>query len=279
MYILADIGGTKTRIARSDDLESFAEPLVFDTPQTYEEGVELLVKHANALSGSKSIHAIMMGLPGVLSRDKRTLFDAAHHLAHWNHRNIAGRIETTLGTRVFLENDTALVGLGESHFGAGKDVALMAYITVSTGVNGVRIVDGMIDRAMLGFEIGDQFMTLDNPPKMLEDLVSGSYISKKYGKHPRELGNDSPVWDELAHMLALGLHNTIVHWSPEVIVLGGSMFNDIGISVGRVEEHLWPLLMRFPERPRLVHSSLASVGGLWGGLARLKQLTVQPNSS
>ena len=40
-------------------------------------------------------------------------------------------------------------------------------------------------------------------------------------------------WEELAETFAIGLHNTILHWSPDRVVLGGSMFNEIGISVER----------------------------------------------
>lgn len=42
--------------------------------------------------------------------------------------------------------------LAEMGRAAGKGPAIIAYITISTGVNGVRIVDGEIDRATYGFE-------------------------------------------------------------------------------------------------------------------------------
>lgn len=262
------------RIARADDVDAFdAEHVVVcATPQVYEEGIALFSEHVRTLAGNQFIEMIMMGLPGILSRDKRTLMNAPN-LAQWNGYAIADMIESKLHTSVFLENDAAQVGLGEAVFGAGQGSRIMTYITVSTGVNGVRIVDGAIDHSTFGFEIGDQFLFIDNEPHHLQDLISGVYITKKYGMNPYDLGADSPVWDELARTLAYALNNTIMHWSPDTIVLGGSMFNEIGISIDRVRTYLTPLLNRFPEMPTLVHASLGDFGGLYGGLVRLKQHT------
>jgi predicted NBD/HSP70 family sugar kinase len=47
-----------------------------------------------------------------------------------------------------LESCAELAEMGRT----GKGPAIIAYITISTGVNGVRIVDGEIDRATYGFE-------------------------------------------------------------------------------------------------------------------------------
>ena len=61
-----------------------------------------------------------------------------------------------------IANDTAVVGLGEAHRGAGIGYNIVTYITVSTGVGGTRIVDGRIDRRIYGFEPGHQTIDIDN---------------------------------------------------------------------------------------------------------------------
>ena len=80
------------------------------------------------------------------------------------------------------------------------------------------------------------------------------------------------MWEELARHTAIGVHNSILHWSPDRVVLGGSMFNEIGIPVERVKFHLQGIMRAFRAIPEIVHSQLGDVGGLWGGMARLKQL-------
>ncbi|MDP3645976.1 MAG: ROK family protein [bacterium] len=269
MYIVADIGGTKTRVAGSRDLEKFDEPIIFDTPQEYADGLVALEAAIRKVAGTEKIESIAAAIAGVLSREKHILL-GARHLPFWKNRDLKADIERIFDTTMFLENDTAQVGLGEALYGAGKGVKIVVYITVSTGVGGVPIIDGTITPAALGFEIGGQYLSIGDAPRSLEDLISGKAISEKYGVvSPKMIDKDSPVWEELAKYTGYGVHNTILHWSPHRVVLGGSMFNEIGIKVDRVQAHVQRVMKKFPDVPEIVHSSLGDLGGLWGGLAIL----------
>ncbi|HVU75407.1 MAG TPA: ROK family protein [Candidatus Paceibacterota bacterium] len=251
MYLLADIGGTKTRLAASKELQSFSDPVVFATPAEPAALAQLLMDEAYKLTGGAAA-PLMIGKPIYMDIEKE--------------------VRKRAGAEVYFENDTALVGLGEAHHGAGKGSAIFAYITVSTGVNGVRIVDGSIDRSARGFEIGGQYLATEGTTS-LEDLISGRSVETHYGVHPKELGTDHPFWEEAARVLAYGLHNTISHWSPDTVAIGGSMMNEIGIPLPRVEAHLEAIRKKYPVLPKIVHSELGDLGGLWGGLQRLKELT------
>lgn len=270
MFIVADIGGTKMRVAASTDLEKFDEPLIVDTPPDYESGLAVLLQAIRERSAGEGITGVCMGVPGSIAKDRRSTLNRKN-LAGWSTKPIVDDIERAVSAPVTLENDAALVGLGEAVFGAGVGAPIVAYLTVSTGVNGVRIVDGKIDRSAMGFEIGGQYIP-SSAEFTFENLVSGKAIQEKYGKPPRELGTDTPVWEDLAHITAFAVNNTLLHWSPDRVVFGGSMFNEIGIKVDRVREHVAAIMKEFPELPKFMHSSLGDVGGLYGGLARLKQL-------
>jgi predicted NBD/HSP70 family sugar kinase len=260
MYILLDIGGTKTRIAGSVDLNTFSEPLILDTPQGYDEAIARIGEAASQVSGG-------IALRGAVAGYTRNW----HKLPQWKGRDLAKDLQDALHTPVYIENDTALVGLGEAVYGAGKGAPLCVYYTVSTGVNGVRIVEGKIDTARVGFEVGGQYLGTGETLNTLEELVSGGAVHNRYAMHPRDLGKDNPLWEELARTLAIGIHNSILHWSPDRVVIGGSMMNDIGIPVPRVAEHVKTLMHKHPTVPEIVHSSLGDIGGLWGGMALLKQ--------
>ncbi|KKW26664.1 MAG: hypothetical protein UY70_C0020G0004 [Candidatus Kaiserbacteria bacterium GW2011_GWB1_52_6] len=264
MYIVADIGGTKTRIAGTRDLEHLLEPVIL-------EALAIITATAKKVADGEPIDAFVAGLPGMFTKGNRVLWNTPH-LPDWNGKNIAADLETALSSKVHLDNDAALVGLGEAVYGSGRGIPIVVYITVSTGVNGVRIIDGSIDRSTQGFEMGGQYLFVDKTPTSLENLISGTAIREKYGKHPKEIEKNSPIWEELALLTAYGVHNTILHWSPDIVVLGGSMFNEIGIPVDRVHAHVHEILKKFPSVPDIVHSALKDVGGLHGGLAHLKQL-------
>ncbi len=101
-------------------------------------------------------------------------------------------------------------------------------------------------------------------------MISGKALQEKTGKHPREI-TDQKVWDEFAKILAFGLNNIIVEWSPNVVVLGGSMITgDPAIPLFKVEMHLKEILKIFPELPAIKKAELGDFGGLYGGLAYLR---------
>ncbi len=165
----------------------------------------------------------------------------------------------------------AMVGLGEANYGAGRGKDIVVYMTISTGVGGVRIVKGNVDESAMGFEPGHQIIDPDNTlcptcdGNDLEAYVSGTSIEKRFGKKPYEIQDDA-VWDELAKFLAYGLHNTIMHWSPDIIVLGGSMMKEVGIPLPAVRTHLSGIMKIFPTLPQIEKAELADFGGLYGAL-------------
>jgi glucokinase len=278
MLALFDIGGTKTRIAFSSDGETFEEPVIIETPQTFEEGIEVIARTVKDLSKGREVRAVVGGIAGPLNQ-LRTELVRAPHLQNWVGRPIQKALSESVEARVFLQNDSALVGLGEARFGAGNGNTIIAYITVSTGVGGVRIVDGQIDRGQFGFEPGHQIINAnDNSDDALIDLdgtISGEAIERRFGKKPYEISQSDALWDELARWLAIGLANTIVHWSPDVVVLGGSMMvGDPKIPIENVRKHLEVALKIFPEHPPLALATLGAVGGLHGALAYAKTALV-----
>lgn len=275
MYILCDIGGTKIRIAGSTDLQSFSDPVVIKTPSSLEDGVRALEELVQKIRGDERIEAASFGIPGELN--ERGILSMSPNMKSWVGAPIKAEFERICKAKVFIHNDAALVGLGEAVHGRGRGFPIVAYITVSTGVGGVRVVNGAIDEASIGFEPGHQLIDMDNSvcpdceaPATLEHYVGGEALKKRFGVEPYEV-RDPNVWEELSKYLAHGLYNTILHWSPDVVVLGGSMIvGDPAISVLRVKAHLESMPKVFHRLPEILEASLKDFGGLYGGMAFLK---------
>ncbi|MEK7481004.1 MAG: ROK family protein [Patescibacteria group bacterium] len=277
MHILFDIGGTNTRIAISRDGDAFKEPRVVATPQKFEEGIALVGNIAKELigaeKGSFDLSAAAGGVAGPFNREKTILVNAPN-LPDWKGKPLKKELEDALGTTVILENDAALAGIGEATVGAGKGKDIVAYMTVGTGVGGARIVHGHIDESAFGFEPGHQYIQhalLGEDIKCwtLESLVSGSALQKRFDKDPREIA-DPAVWEDLAKLLAVGLHNTIVHWSPDIVVLGGSIIrSNPALPLDRVIFHLKNIHSIFGEPPPLVPSEHGDQSALYGALVLL----------
>lgn len=272
MYILFDIGGTSLRVATSDNLKKLEDPVLLATPQDYKEGLTLLSQTFNDLTRDKKIVGAAGGIAGPLNSEKSQLV-ASPHLPDWANRPIQKDLEKILKAPVQLQNDSALVGLGEAVFGAGRDTEIVVYVTVSTGLGGSRFVNGKIDANSMGFEPGHQIISLTSPHWInnnklgyLEDYVSGKAILKRYKKNPQDI-SDPKIWDEAAKMLAIGLNNMIVHWSPECIVLGGSTMKKIPLE--SVRKYTKDALRIFPTPPKICRAELGNFGGLYGAMAYL----------
>lgn len=279
MFIVFDIGGTKMRLGSSTDGVTLEKTMVIDTPLSYEVGMTEFKRAAESLIQGREVRAVAGGIAGPFSQKMEALL-ASPNLKDWVGKPIQTSMEEFFGAPIFIENDAALVGLGEAMRGGGRGSSIVAYVTVSTGVGGAKIVNGKIDARSIGFEPGHEIIDIDKtvvPDAVggtLESYVSGTGLMKRTGKKPKEI-DDPKVWDDLAKILAYGLNNVAVFWSPDVIVLGGSMIvGDPAISVEKTEEYLKGILKIYPEIPKVRKAELGDLGGLHGALELLKQQVI-----
>lgn len=272
MYLLFDIGGTNTRIAISGDGKTLADTKIFPTEQDFEAQVQQISQTTDKLIhdqkmnefSSSKIEVAAGGVAGSLDKAKSLLLTSPH-LESWSHKPLKEELERVFDCAVCLENDASLGGLGEAVYGAGKDANIVAFITIGTGVGGVRIVNQKIDNNALGFEPGHQIIYPGGNQcncggkGHLETYVSGAYLKEPIN------------WEELAKYLAIGLNNTIVHWSPDIVIVSGAIGQKIPLD--KVEENLKKLLTIFPFPIKLVKGSNEHEAGLLGALAYITDHT------
>ncbi len=274
-YILFDIGGTKTRIGISADLKTLDKVESFKTPGQFSDAIKKMVETIQKLSSEKP-SGIAGGVRGVLNEEKTGIQNDVP-LSKWVGKSIVDELQKAFKCDVFLENDAAVAGLGEAVYGAGKGLDIVAYHTVSTGVGGVKIEEGEIDHASVGFEPGKQIIDVDRTvlgmeiEPTLENLISGTAVEERFGVKPYEIPQSDVLWDELAEYLAQGLKNTIVYWSPDAIVIGGSMvIGDPKIEIDTIRKYTVELVSGFQDAPLITAAKLGDEAGLYGGMALLK---------
>lgn len=262
MMIAADIGGTMMRVATGEANGTLLDVRYVDTPITAKEGIDILASEISQLKDAAFAECAVIGIAGVLDSSRKGLAWSPH-LKGWTGVDLAAALQTALGIPVSLENDAALGALGEARLGAGAQSAVLAYVAVGTGIGGARIVDGKIDRNAFGFEIGHQYLAFAEGTEF-EQLVSGAAISLERGTAAKDI-TDPAIWDEYARLFSFGLYNSILHWSPDTVVLGGSLIGENGMQIASIGKHLDAINRALPRLPNIMQATL-EYPGLVGGL-------------
>lgn len=257
MKIVFDIGGTNMRIAKFANGE-LGNVVKKETPKMFEDGTALLLDLIKNTANGEEIESIAGATAGVISPEG--VLEFSPNLPDWLDKDLGGFLREKVVHKVVVKNDADMAGLGEALYGAGKGKKIVAYLGIGTGVGGTRIVDGKIDAGKYGFEPGHQIV---DGGKNLEEIISGGSIEKNYGTKPQDLGED--ILEILTKNLAVGVYNSILYWSPDIVVLGGSLINEGDCyRVHEVAEAVKKMPKVFPELPEIVPASLGDKSGLWG---------------
>lgn len=260
------------RLGVSSDGKTISQVKIIPTLPDFNEGVEAIIKAGRELWLGQNIQGVAGGIAGPMNKD-RSMMSRSPHIPGWVNKPIKAVLEKQFGCKVVLENDTVVGGVGEAVKGGGAGKSVVAYVAIGTGVGGKRIIDGKIDDKSYNFEPGHQVIIPDGNfchcggKGHLEAYIGGAYIEEKYNKKAEEI-NDTAIWDEIAKYLALGLTNTIVHWDPDIVVLGGSVMKSI--SLDAVKKYLKENLTIYPQTPELVLATLGQDAGLYGALELLR---------
>ncbi|NJN19528.1 MAG: ROK family protein [Oscillochloris sp.] len=251
-----DLGGTQLRAAlltRSGAILAQARcaSLVAEGPAAVVARIGTLVAQVlDALPVGAGVAAIGLGAPGPLDPQAGVIIGAPN-MPGWNDVPLRQMVAAATGMRVVLGNDADAAALGEWRFGAGRGYRHLVYLTVSTGIGGGVIADGKLlpGRRGAAGELG--FLILDAEAGICwEDLASGTALAKAAAAampaHPRSLlhrlatpetvggaavsqaarAGDPlacALMDREARLLGAGLASILHIFSPEIVLLGGSV--------------------------------------------------------
>ncbi|MFQ3681972.1 ROK family protein [Roseiflexus sp.] len=255
-------------------------------------------------SASAPVQGVGISFGGPVAADGRTA-RLSMHVAGWENLPLAARVEAALGLPAIVANDGDAAALAEFHFGAGRGVHHLLYLTVSTGIGGGIIIDGQLyrgERAWAG-EVGHQVLKPDGPPcpcgrnGCLEALASGLSIARETRLRLRGLEGafsvlstippDSltahqvaeaaaagdalarAVWNEAMEWLGIGIASAANLLNPGRVVLGGGLTRAGAMLFDPVRH----VVMHRAMDPELtvVPAALGDDVGILGGAALLRE--------
>ena len=265
MNIVFDIGGTKMRLAEMVGKDDILEPVIINTPNSYIDALAEITEALGKISKGRKVEYLVGGVAGVLSKDGKKLL-VSPNLKDWINRPLQEDLARLSGAKVLIKNDTDMVALGEAVFGAGRENKVMAYLTFSTGIGGSLVIAQNLLSYNFGFEPG--FQVIDSQNKRQLHSVAGTELKNDYGLLFRDI-KDEQIRKKVMADIVAGIHNAIIFWSPDVVVLGGGMTESFVLD--DIKNDLSKFKLRFPELPEIKFAELDDFGGLYGSVAFLNK--------
>jgi len=220
-------------------------------------------------------------------------FGDATFLPTWKGHNPVEDLSRIFQVKVALENDADASALGEAGWGAGRNKNKLIYITVGTGIGTGVIIDGQLYRGVdySHPEIGHQLIDLSGPPCVCglrgcwESLAAGPAMAEWLkqeapadyphrdgltAKRICELAVAGDSWarravDRETRYLGLGIANLVTIFTPDAIVLGGSVMKSAELFLDGIRKIVRESCRLVPyERTELTLASLGEDANLIG---------------
>jgi len=177
----------------------------------------------------------------------------------WTNFNIVKHLSDALNVPVVIDTDVNCALLAEAHYGAGKGLKDLVYITVGTGIGAGLMVDGKIVRGYGHPEVGHMSVVKQDEDQAFsgvcrfhaaqcfEGVAAGPAITKRWEREARALAPEHPGLDLEARYLADLCLNLSLITAPRRIILGGGVMQ---------QRHLFPLIRQHFDAQRRGYSNL-----------------------
>ncbi len=204
---------------------------------------------------------------------------------HWAHTDFAGPIREAFGLPVGFDSDVNGAALGEQRWGAAQGLDTFVYLTIGTGLGGGGMVNGKLIHGLMHSEMGHSPIPHDREKDPYpgwctyhgdcwEGLACGPAIEDRWKARAETLAPDHPAWDLEAHYLALGLRTLICVVSPQRIIMGGGVMQQMHL-FPKVRAETQRLLNGYIQKPQIlerideyiVPPALGNRAGVAGALA------------
>lgn len=180
----------------------------------------------------------------------------------WSHTDFVGPVRKKLEIPVGFDTDVNVAALGEWRWGVARDLAAFIYLTIGTGIGGGGLVNGGMMHGLIHPEMGHiripHDINRDPFPGVcpfhgdcFEGLANGPAIERRWGQSADTLPEAHPAWELEAHYLALALVNFICTLSPERIIMGGGVMQQLHL-FPMIRENVLRLLNNYVQSPKIL---------------------------
>lgn len=253
------------------------------------------------------ILGLALGVPGLVDVSSGTLLFAPN--LHWHEVPLRSLLEAEFEFPIYVHNEANLAALGESFFGAARDVRSLLYVSSGVGLGGGIVLDGQLVSGATGLagEIGHMTLVLDGPQcncgnrGCWETLVSQEAVFQRVraaidrGQHSQlqELTHGDltrltiplvvqaakrgdhvalAALEETAFYLGVGIANLVNALNPEAVVFGGVLSLASDFLMPTIQRVIQERALRWLAKPlRLLVATHGFDACVMGGVALVYQ--------
>ena len=274
-----DLGGTQVRAALVEGGQVLRRAaLRTDVAGGPEAVMEQFLRLGESVADKAAPVAVGIAAPGPLD----TVTGVVDHiptLPGWEGFALRDRLAHAFGLPAVVENDGIAAAQGEWRHGAGRGLAHLVYVTVSTGVGGGVVVDGRLlhgRRGMAG-HVGHMRVAEDGPVcscgrvGCFEALASGTAFGRRADGGAEAVARARQgdpaalsLLAEEARLLGRGFANLAHLYAPERIIMGGGVAQAFDLLAPRIRAEFDAEAMPPFRTVEIVPAALGDNAGLIG---------------
>jgi glucokinase len=276
--VAVDLGGTRLRAAVFDGGGELRAHVVVPTPRDDPTALPAAMRAAIGRAALPVAGAVV-GVPGVIDYAQGTVV-ALPQLPLWGTTVTARWLTEQLALPVALANDADLAVLGELHFGAGRGVQNLVYVTCSTGVGAGVVIGGRLLHSRYSLaEVGHTIIDWRSGATV-ETFGSGSGLAAQTGETAEVVAMRAEAGDAvaaaqirtLAEAFAVAVHTLVRCFMPDRVVVGGGLSQTGERLLGPVRALVGRMPYRTIGPDDIVLAECGDDAGLRGAFARWREL-------
>lgn len=265
MYLIIDIGGTKTLIALFNPRGHIIKKFKFKTPSSKNEFLGILKSALIPFSDAyaKKVSQIVIAVPGLVQQNIAVKFGNRP----WKNLDLARELKNLFNAPITLINDADLATIYESTFHRGRTL----YLTFSTGIGGGIAERGKLAKNSTSVEPGHIRYIFEGKNLEWEDIASCAAIGTSYNTIATSVRGQAAYLD-IAFRVALGLPHLIQRYHPDTIVIGGPLARQFPNIKVALRANIRKFLPRTKKLPRITPAKRPTESVIYGGYTYAKRL-------
>lgn len=265
MYLIIDIGGTKTLLALFNARGRVVKRYKFQTPGSKAEFLGILKSALVPFSASyrSKIRQIIIAIPGAIKGNLATEFDSRP----WKNVDFTQSLKNLFDAPVTLKNDADLATVYESTRYKG----LTLFLDFSTSIGGGLARHGVLTKNSAPIRPGQIRYIFEGKNHKWGDIASCAALGAKYNTEATSIRGKS-AYSDIAFRVSLGIPHLIQKYHPDIIIIGGPLAKQYPHIHSELKKNLQNFLPRTKNLPRLASAKRPLESVIYGGYLYAKKL-------